>query len=136
LKSFVLFGDDVAFKIQANIHRLSVPHSGAAPDALVVFFQAANICVAFRLDARLGLALGEAVCSGDRRPGIISALAVDGFVFGPSLAGGFCASAPLAARTRAIAVTDIKRIATSFGYPPGATMLIVQASSAHPCVNR
>src|SRR6476469_1625726 len=35
-------------------------------------------------------------------------------LFGPSLAGGFCASAPLAARTRAITATDNVRIVTSF----------------------
>jgi hypothetical protein len=76
----VLSGDDVALKIQADIYRFSVPHSGAAPDALDVLFQAANIAEALRLDARLGLTFGEAVRAGDRRPGIISAFAVDGFV--------------------------------------------------------
>ena len=28
----MLSGDDVALKIQANVYRFSVPHSGAAPD--------------------------------------------------------------------------------------------------------
>src|SRR4029079_1368061 len=39
-------------------------------------------------------------------------------LFGPSLAREFCASAPLAARTRAITATDNVRIVTSFSYPP------------------
>ena len=71
----MLSGDDVALKIQADVYRFSVPHSGAAPDALVVLFQAANIAEALRLDARLGLTFGEAVRAGDRRPGIISVFA-------------------------------------------------------------
>src|ERR1700722_13955779 len=57
-------------------------------------------------------------------PGLFPLLLLMALLFGPSLAGGFCASAPLAARTRAIAVTDIKRIVTSFGYPPGRQCLL------------
>jgi hypothetical protein len=53
-------------------------------------------------------------------PGLFPFLLLMALLFGPSLAGGFCASAPLAARTRAIAATDIVRIITSFGYPPDA----------------
>jgi hypothetical protein len=64
----MLLGDDVALKIEADVHRFSVPHSGAAPEALVVLFQAANIAEALRLDPRLGLTFGEAVSAGDRRP--------------------------------------------------------------------
>jgi hypothetical protein len=71
----VLAGDDVALKIQADIDRFSVPHSGSAPDALIVLFQATNIGVALRLDAGPGLTFGEAVRAGDRRTGIISVLA-------------------------------------------------------------
>src|SRR3984893_16896479 len=87
IESFVLSGDDVALKIQADVYRFSVPHSGAAPDALVVLFQAANIAEALRLDPRLGLTFGEAVRSGDRRPRIISVFAVDGFVVWPVVGG-------------------------------------------------
>src|SRR6202046_2922119 len=47
-------------------------------------------------------------------PGLFPFLLLTALLFGPSLAGGFCASAPLAARTRAIAETDIVRIVTSF----------------------
>src|ERR1700741_3199477 len=83
----MLAGDDVALKIQADIDRFSVPHSGSAPDALIVLFQATNIGVALRLDAGLGLTFGEAVRAGDRRTGIISVLAVDGFVVWPLVGG-------------------------------------------------
>src|SRR6185312_10467704 len=85
--SFVLSGNDVALKIQADIDRFSVPHGGAAPDALIVLFQAANIAKALRLDARLGLTFSETVRAGDRRPGIIPVFAVDGFVVWPVVGG-------------------------------------------------
>src|ERR1700735_4585306 len=95
IESFVLSGDDVALKIQADVYRFSVPHSGAAPDALIVLFQAANIAEALRLDARLSLAFGEAVRAGNRCPGIISAFAVDGFVIWPVIGGRvFCLDTP------------------------------------------
>src|ERR1700733_10636793 len=47
-------------------------------------------------------------------PGLFPFLLLMALLFGPSLAGGFCANAPLAASTRAIAATDIVRIVTSF----------------------
>src|SRR6185437_11954741 len=51
-------------------------------------------------------------------PGLFPFLLLMALLFGPSLAGGFCATAPLAARARAITATDIVRIVASFGYPP------------------
>jgi hypothetical protein len=127
----VLSGDDVALKIQADVYRFSVPHSGAAPDALVVLFQAANIAEALRLDARLGLTFGEAVSAGDRRPGIISVFAVDGFVVWPVVGGRV-----LCQRTtrRKYEGNRRKQISCAWSlpssYPPEATMLHSRASSA------
>src|SRR4029078_1849723 len=73
-RSPMLLSDNIAIKIQADIYRFSTSHSGATPDTLVVLFQAAKAGEALRLDARLGLTFGEAVRSGDGRPGIVSAV--------------------------------------------------------------
>src|SRR5580704_2972234 len=62
-------------------------------------------------------------------PGLFPFLLLMALLFGPSLAGGFCASAPLAARTRAIAATDIVRIVTSFELSSRAIMPHSRASS-------
>src|SRR6185369_721371 len=86
-RAFVLSGDDVALEVQADVYGFSVPHSAASPDTLVVLFQAAHIAVALRLDARLGLTFGKAVRPGDRCPGIVSTLGVDGFVVRPVVSG-------------------------------------------------
>src|SRR5690606_30131144 len=52
---------DVALIIHAHRDGLTVPHGPAAPDAIGVLLQAADLAVAARLDARPGLILGEAV---------------------------------------------------------------------------
>src|ERR1700761_6095867 len=63
-------------------------------------------------------------------PGLFPFLLLMALLFGPSLAGGFCASAPLAARTREITATDIERIVSSFKLSTRPTMPHSRASSA------
>jgi hypothetical protein len=131
----VLSGDDVALKIQADVYRFSVPHSGAAPDALVVLFQAANIAEALRLDARLGLTFGEAVRAGDRRPGIISALAVDGFVIWSVVGRRILCQRTTRRKDEGDRRNRYRAHCHFLRYPPEATMPNAQAGSAHPYAN-
>jgi hypothetical protein len=131
----LLFGDDVALEIQADINRFSVTHRGAAPDTFVVLFQTTNIGVALRLEARLGLSFGEAVRSGDRRPGIISALAVDGFVVWPVIGGRILCQRATRHKDEGDRRNGCYAHCHFHRYPPEATMPNAQAGSAHPYAN-
>ena len=62
-----LLRDDVALKVEADIHAPPVLHRHAAPHALIVLPQTAHVRVAGGLDAGFCLALGEAVGPGYRR---------------------------------------------------------------------
>src|SRR6185295_7560875 len=61
----ISIGEYVALEVERDVDGLAVPLRFAAPDSLVVLFQAADIRKALRFETGFRLAFGDTVCTRD-----------------------------------------------------------------------